>query len=147
MDLSPKEYQRMVKECSPPTKTSSTLPAAFLVGGLICTLGQALTDAYLGMGLSPEEASAWCSVSLIFLSVLLTALGLYQKIAKVAGAGTLVPITGFANAMSSPAIEFKSEGFVLGLAAKLFQIAGPVIVYGTTASILYGLILVIFGLA
>ena len=89
---------------------------------------------------------AWCSVTLIFLSVLTTGLGWYQRLAKYAGAGTLVPITGFANAMSSPAIEFKSEGMVLGLAAKLFVIAGPVIVYGTVASVLYGLVLVIFGM-
>ena len=109
-------------------------------------VGQALTQCYLSFGLGREEAGAWCSVTLIFLSVLTTGLGWYQRLAKYAGAGTLVPITGFANAMSSPAIEFKSEGMVLGLAAKLFVIAGPVIVYGTVASVLYGLVLVIFGM-
>lgn len=145
MAMTPKDYDKMLKESSPPSKSGKTLPAAFVVGGLICLLGQALTEWYDDMGLSMETAAAWCSVTLIFLSVLFTGLGLYQKLARFAGAGSLVPITGFANAMSSPAIEFKSEGFVLGLAAKLFLIAGPVIVYGTVASILYGLILVIFG--
>lgn len=147
MAMTPKKYDKMTKESSPPSKSGQTLPIAFVVGGLICTLGQALTDWYKSFGLPQEEASAWCSVTLVFLSILFTGLGLYQKLARKAGAGTLVPITGFANAMSSPAIEFKSEGFVLGLAAKLFVIAGPVIVYGTVASILYGLILLIFNLA
>ena len=128
------------------TRSGRSLPMAFVVGGLICVVGQALTQCYLSLGLGREEAGAWCSVTLIFLSVLTTGLGWYQRLAKYAGAGTLVPITGFANAMSSPAIEFKSEGMVLGLAAKLFVIAGPVIVYGTVASVLYGLVLVIFGM-
>lgn len=146
MAMTPKEYDKMAKESSPPSKSAKTLPLAFLVGGLICVLGQALTDWYVSLGIAKDAASAWCSVSLVFLSILTTGLGWYQKLARVAGAGTLVPITGFANAMSSPAIEFKSEGMVLGLAAKLFIIAGPVIVYGTVASILYGMVLIIFGL-
>ena len=137
MAMTPREYDKMLKESSPPTRSGRSLPMAFVVGGLICVVGQALTQCYLSLGLGREEAGAWCSVTLIFLSVLTT---------KYAGAGTLVPITGFANAMSSPAIEFKSEGMVLGLAAKLFVIAGPVIVYGTVASVLYGLVLVIFGM-
>lgn len=144
MAMNPKEYDKMTKETSPPSKSRSTLPMAFLVGGLICVLGQALTNWYLTFGIGKTEAATWCSVTLIFLSILFTGFGLYHKLAKKASAGTLVPITGFANAMASPAIEFKSEGFVLGLAAKLFVIVGPVIVYGTIASILYGLILVIF---
>ena len=127
MAMTPKEYDKMLKESSPPTRSGRSLPMAFVVGGLICVVGQALTQC-------------------CFLSVLTTGLGWYQRLAKYAGAGTLVPITGFANAMSSPAIEFKSEGMVLGLAAKLFVIAGPVIVYGTVASVLYGLVLVIFGM-
>ena len=146
MAMTPKEYDKMLKESSPPTRSGRSLPMAFVVGGLICVVGQALTQCCLSLGLGREEAGAWCSVTLIFLSVLTTGLGWYQRLAKYAGAGTLVPITGFANAMSSPAIEFKSEGMVLGLAAKLCVIAGPVIVYGTVASVLYGLVLVIFGM-
>ena len=144
MPMTPREYDKMQKESSPPTRSGRTLPMAFAVGGLICVLGQALTGGFLAMGLAEEEASTGCSGSLIFLSVVTTVLGWYQRLAKSAVAGTLVLITGFANAMSSPASEFKSEGMVLGLAAKLFVIAGPVIVYGTVASILYGLVLVIF---
>ena len=146
MAMTPQEYDKMLKESSPPTRSGRTLPVAFAVGGFICVVGQALTDCYLSLGLGQEAAGSWCSVTLIFLSVVTTGLGWYQRLAKYAGAGTLVPITGFANAMSSPAIEFKSEGLVLGLAAKLFVLAGPVIVYGTVASILYGLVLVIFGI-
>ena len=146
MAMTPQEYDKMLKESSPPTRSGRTLPVAFAVGGFICVVGQALTDCYLSLGLGQEAAGTWCSVTLIFLSVVTTGLGWYQRLAKHAGAGTLVPITGFANAMSSPAIEFKSEGLVLGLAAKLFVIAGPVIVYGTVASILYGLVLVIFSI-
>ena len=119
MAMTPKEYDKMLKESSPPTRSGRSLPMAFVVGGLICVVGQALTQCYLSLGLGREEAGAWCSVTLIFLSVLTTGLGWYQRLAKYAGAGTLVPITGFANAMSSPAIEFKSEGMVLGLAASL----------------------------
>ena len=147
MGKTPKEYNKMLRESSPPSQSAKTLPMAFVVGGLICVVGQALTDWYGSLGLTKDEAGAWCSVTLVLLSVVTTGLGWYQKLARKAGAGTLVPITVFANAMSSPAIEFKSEGFVLGLAAKLFVIAGPVVVYGTVASILYGLVLVIFGLA
>lgn len=146
MDMTPKEYQAYVKRMQKKSPLGKDMALAFVIGGLICVVGQALTQCYLSLGLGREEAGAWCSVTLIFLSVLTTGLGWYQRLAKYAGAGTLVPITGFANAMSSPAIEFKSEGMVLGLAAKLFVIAGPVIVYGTVASVLYGLVLVIFGM-
>ncbi len=114
------------------------------MGGLICTLGEALGSLYGFLKFSEDDAKTLTSVSLVFLGVLLTVLGLYERIAKVAGAGTLVPITGFANAVSSPAIEFKSEGFILGVGAKMFTIAGPVIVYGVTASVIYGLIYYIF---
>lgn len=146
VDMTPKEYQAYVKRMQKKSPLGKDMALAFVIGGLICVVGQALTQCYLSLGLGREEAGAWCSVTLIFLSVLTTGLGWYQRLAKYAGAGTLVPITGFANAMSSPAIEFKSEGMVLGLAAKLFVIAGPVIVYGTVASVLYGLVLVIFGM-
>ena len=113
---------------------------AFLVGGLICSLGQALTNLYLLLNLSLTDARTLTSVSLVFLGGLLTSIGIYDNIAKHAGAGTLVPITGFANSIVAPAIEFKSEGFVLGLGAKMFVIAGPVLVYGITASVVFGVL-------
>ena len=145
MAMTPKEYDKMLKESSPPTRSGRSLPMAFVVGGLICVVGQALTQCYLSLGLGREEAGAWCSVTLIFLSVLTTGLGWYQRLAKYAGAGTLVPITGFANAVVSPAIDFKAEGFVTGMAAKMFLVAGPVIVFGTLASAVYGVILWLIG--
>ena len=129
--VSKEEYQRRVELASPPSPVGKDCLLAFLFGGAICTLGQALCNLYQSLGL-------------IFLSALLTALGLYDKIAQHAGAGTLVPITGFANSMVSPALEFKSEGFVNGLGAKLFSIAGPVLVYGITASVVYGLVLFVW---
>lgn len=118
---------------------------AFLVGGLICVLGQGLLNLYLLWGMDKTGAATLVSITLIFLSALFTGLDLYDKLAKHAGAGTLVPITGFANAIVSPALEFQSEGFVLGMSAKLFTIAGPVLVFGITASVIYGIILAIFG--
>lgn len=141
MPMTPREYDKMQKESSPPTRSGRTLPMAFAVGGLICVLGQALTDGFLAMGLPEEEARTWCSVTLIFLSVVTTGLGWYQRLAKYAGAGTLVPITGFANAVASPAIDFRAEGIVTGTAVKMFTVAGPVIVFGTAASVVYGLVL------
>lgn len=118
---------------------------AFLVGGLICVLGQRLLNLYVLWGMDKTGAATLVSITLIFLSALFTGLDLYDKLAKHAGAGTLVPITGFANAIVSPALEFQSEGFVLGMSAKLFTIAGPVLVFGITASVIYGIILAIFG--
>ena len=120
---------------------------AFVVGGLICCFGQGITDACLHWGLDKLAASAATSITLVFFGALLTGLGIYDDIAKFSGAGTLVPITGFANSVVSPALEFKSEGYITGTAAKMFVIAGPVIVFGITASIIYGIILVLFGLA
>ena len=113
---------------------------AFWIGGLICTLGQAFVELYTTMGLEKQGASTACSMTLVVLSALLTGLSLYDNIAKAAGAGTLVPITGFANSIAAPAVEFKTEGFILGVGAKMFTIAGPVIVYGVSASVVYGLI-------
>ncbi len=139
--ITPKEYDRMVKKASPNSKCFKNCAKAFLIGGAICALGQGLTNLFLFLGLGEENSKTLTSVSLIFLGILLTAIGVYDKIARHAGAGTLVPITGFANAVSSPAIEFKAEGFISGLGAKMFIIAGPVIVYGVTASVLYGAIL------
>ena len=125
--VSKEEYQRRVEQASPPSPVGKDCLLAFLFGGAICTLGQALCNLYQSLGLELPQARTGVSISLIFLSALLTALGLYDKIAQHAGAGTLVPITGFANSMVSPALEFKSEGFVNGLGAKLFSIAGPVL--------------------
>ena len=141
------EYEQYVKSVTPTHNLWAQMGKAFLTGGIICCIGQGILN-YTGnvLGMDPQTAGSWCSLILVFASVVLTALHIYPKIVKWGGAGALVPITGFANAMSSPAIEFKSEGMVLGLAAKLFVIAGPVIVYGTVASVLYGLVLVIFGM-
>ena len=144
MDMTNKEYGQYVNAKSKPSPLGRDMLWAFVVGGLICTVGQALLNLYQNAGMGRDDAGSAVSMTLIFAAALLTGLGLFDKLAKRAGAGTLVPITGFANAMSSPAIEFRSEGMVLGLAAKLFILAGPVIVYGTAASILYGLVLVIF---
>ena len=141
MPMTPREYDKMQKESSPPTRSGRTLPMAFAVGGLICVIGQALTNGFLALGLPEEEARTWCSVTLIFLSVVTTGLGWYQRLAKYAGAGTLVPITGFANSIAAPAMEFKTEGFVLGTCVKMFSIAGPVLTFGISASVFYGVIL------
>lgn len=138
--LSKKEYQRIVTAKSKNSKVFVNCIKAFLIGGAICTLGQVLTTVYKTAGMAEDDAKTLTSVSLIFLGVLVTAFGWYDNLAKHAGAGSLVPITGFANAVSSPAIEFKTEGFVLGVGAKMFVIAGPVIVYGVTSSVVFGVI-------
>lgn len=145
MNMSKKEYNRYVARLAQKSPLGKDLLRSFLVGGLICVIGQLILNGFTALGLSEQDAAAATSVSLVFLSAVLTGLSVYDDIARFAGAGTLVPITGFANAVVSPAIEFKAEGFVTGMAAKMFIIAGPVIVYGTVASVLYGLILVIFG--
>ena len=145
MNMSKKEYNRYVARLAQKSPLGKDLLRSFLVGGLICVIGQLILNGFTALDLSEQDAAAATSVSLVFLSAVLTGLSVYDDIAKFAGAGTLVPITGFANAVVSPAIEFKAEGVVTGMAAKMFIIAGPVIVYGTVASVLYGLILVIFG--
>ena len=145
MNMSPKEYNRYVARLAKKSPLGKDLLNSFLIGGLICVIGQLILNGYTALELSEQDAAAATSVSLVFLSAVLTGLSDYDDLAKIAGAGTLVPITGFANAVVSPAIEFKAEGFVTGMAAKMFIIAGPVIVYGTVASVLYGIILVIFG--
>ncbi len=145
MNMSPKEYNRYVARLAKKSPLGKDLLNSFLIGGLICVIGQLILNGYTALELSEQDAAAATSVSLVFLSAVLTGLSVYDDLAKIAGAGTLVPITGFANAVVSPAIEFKAEGFVTGMAAKMFIIAGPVIVYGTVASVLYGVILVIFG--
>lgn len=144
--ISPKEYNKIVTKNSPKSKLFVNSIKAFLIGGAICTIGQGFTDLYAMLGAAEKDSKTLCSVTLIFIGILLTAIGVYDKIAKHGGAGTLVPITGFANAVSSPAIEFKSEGYIAGLGAKLFIIAGPVIVYGVSASIIYGFVLWILSL-
>ncbi len=139
-------YNQMVKKASPPSKSARNIPMAFLVGGAICTLGHALIKFYMSMGVPEETAFPAASITLVFLSALFTGLNIYDKLAKWGGAGTLVPITGFANAITAPALEFKSEGYIMGLGAKMFLIAGPVIVYGIAAGVVYGVILYLFQL-
>ncbi len=146
MKLTPKEYSAMADKASPGSKSVQNILMAFLFGGLICTIGQILVNLYMQAGLSLKDARAVVSVTLVGLGALLTALRIYDNIAKHAGAGTLVPITGFANSIVAPAIEFKSEGHIMGIGAKMFVIAGPVLVFGITASIIYGFILWIFQL-
>lgn len=140
MNVSKKEYSKMTEKASPNSHLFTDCLKAFLFGGLICTIGQGFTDIYMLCGMQKTEAATLTSVTLVFLGALLTSIGVYDKLAKHGGAGTLIPITGFANSIVSPAIEFKSEGYILGLGAKMFIIAGPVLVYGITASVVYGII-------
>ena len=130
----------MVKKASPNSPVFADCIRAFVSGGIICTLGQILLDLYIRFGISEKDAALWGSITLIGLSALLTALGIYEKLGKYCGAGTIVPITGFANSVVSPALEFKKEGMVFGMAAKMFVVAGPVIVYGTLTSMLVGFV-------
>lgn len=140
-DMTNQQYAEYVKRKSPTSPLWGDLLRAFLIGGAICALGQVITELWVMAGLPRADAGTACSMTLVFLGALCTGLGVYDDAAKFGGAGTLVPITGFANAVVSPALEFKSEGFITGTAAKMFIIAGPVIVFGTCASIIYGLIL------
>ena len=134
------KYAELVKKASPTSPVFGDCVKAFVSGGIICTIGQLLLDLYIGLDLSEKDAAAWVSITLVGVSALLTALGIYEKLGKFCGAGTIVPITGFANSVVSPAIEFKKEGMVFGMAAKMFVVAGPVIVYGTLTSMLVGLV-------
>ena len=138
--MTDKQYDALVREMSPKSPMGKDCINAFWIGGLICVLGQIFINRYTSLGLEKQDASTAGSMTLVVLSALLTGLSLYDNIAKFAGAGTLVPITGFANSISAPAVEFKTEGFILGVGAKMFTIAGPVIVYGISASVVYGLI-------
>ena len=140
------EYKEYVEKHSPRSPVGRNLLHAFIVGGLICTLGQLLMALYTELGADKDAAATACSITLVFMGALLTGLGVYDDLAKFAGAGTLVPITGFANSVVAPALEFKSEGFITGTAAKMFVIAGPVIVYGVSASVIYGFIYWLTGL-
>ena len=145
MNMTNEDFGKLVQSHSDPSPLGKDSLMAFAVGGGICCVGQALQLLYEGFGLSREDAGTWVTVSLIFLSALFTGLKLYDKLARRAGAGTLVPVTGFANSVVSPAMEFKSEGFITGMAAKMFVIAGPVIVFGIGASVIYGVILCLMG--
>ena len=143
-NIEKKEYQQLTDRKTPSSKVLPNCVKAFIIGGIICVIGQCVLEFYKSMDLSEETAASATSITMIFLGVLLTGLNLYQKIAKHAGAGSLVPITGFANAVSAPAIEAKTEGYVLGVGAKIFTIAGPVILYGTVASFIAGIIFLAF---
>ena len=143
MDMTPQEYSAYLKRIAPPSPIVKDTSLAFLTGGAICALGQLIQNGFLALGLEKSDAGTAVSISLIFLSALLTGLNRYNSIARGAGAGTLVPITGFANSVVSPAIDCKSEGFITGMAAKMFIVAGPVIVFGTLASVVYGVILML----
>lgn len=140
-NMSKAAYGAYVKQKSPNSKLGKNMLRAFAVGGAICCVGQALQQIYTSAGMEEELAATLVSVTLVFLGALLTGLGIYDDLAKIGGAGTLVPITGFANSVVAPALEFKTEGFVTGTGAKMFIISGPVITYGISASVIYGLIL------
>ena len=144
MDMTNQEYSRYVEQKAKPSPIWKNLTWAFCTGGLICTGGQALLNLYRGCGLSEGDAGTAVSVTIIFLAALFTDLGWFDRLAKHAGAGTLVPITGFANAVVAPALEFRSEGLVMGVGARMFAIAGPVLAYGISAAVLYGLVLCLF---
>lgn len=146
MKITPTQYDELTKKASPKTKSYKTIPSAFVIGGLICVIGQLLLRYYENGGLSAETASTLVSITLVLIAAVLTGLNIYDNIAKLGGAGTLVPITGFSNAVCAPALEFKSEGLILGLGAKMFIIAGPVIVYGVLTSVAYGVILYVMQL-
>ena len=143
MDMTHKEYQAYVKAKAPSSPIVRDCLRAFLVGGLICTLGQAIQNGWLAAGLTKDDAGAATACSLVLLSAVLTGLNVYSSIGRFGGAGSLIPITGFANAVVSPAIDFKAEGLITGMAAKMFTVAGPVIVFGSLASVVYGVVLML----
>ena len=144
MKMTNEEYKRYAEKRAPRSQTRGDLVRAFLYGGAICCLGQFFLELYGSFGLDAETAGTACSITMIFFGAALTAAGVYDDLARRAGAGTLVPITGFANSVAAPALEFKTEGFITGTAAKMFVIAGPVIVYGSSAGVVYGLLLLLF---
>ena len=145
MEMTNEEYREYAKRRAPRSNTRLNALKAFLMGGLICCVGQFLLNLYAAAGLDREAAGTACSVTLVLLAALLTGLGVYDELAKLGGAGTLVPITGFANAVAAPALEFKTEGLITGTAARMFVIAGPVLVFGVGSSVLYGLLLILLG--
>lgn len=139
-NMAKQKYQKLVEQTTPNSKLLTNCIKAFIIGGLICCLGQFISNMCISSGLSKDAAGMYTSVILVFLGVLFTGFGLYEKLGKFAGAGSVVPITGFANSVAAPAIEFKKEGFILGVGAKMFIVAGPVIVYGTLSSIIVGIV-------
>ena len=143
--MSQKEYDKLVKEKSPKSPIFKDMCLAFIIGGLICSIGQYISVYIKSFGLNKEDTASLVSSVMIFLGAFLTGVGVYDRIAKYGKAGTLVPITGFANSIVSPAMEYKTEGYVLGVGTKMFIIAGPVLVYGITASVIYGIIFFAFG--
>jgi stage V sporulation protein AC len=140
LNTTKKQYKTMVEKASPNSHIVTNCLKAFLVGGMICALGQFIGNTLINSGLSKDSASMYTSIILMFLAALATGIGWYDTLGKFAGAGSVVPITGFSNSVTAPAVEFKKEGFILGVGAKMFVIAGPVIVYGTFASVVIGLI-------
>jgi len=146
MNMTNEEYNQYIKKRQPKSPLGRDMLFAFLIGGAICCVGQGITDMFDYFGLARAEASSAACITMVFLGALLTGLGFYDNLAKYGGGGTLVPITGFANSVVSPALEFKSEGIITGMAAKIFTIAGPVIVFGISASVIYGIVLLLFGL-
>lgn len=140
MNVTPQQYAAMQKRSEPKSNSKVNIPMAFLTGGLICMIGQLLLEGFLQFGADRQTASGWVSVILVACSAVLTGLGIYERIARHAGAGTLVPITGFANAVTAAAIEARTEGLILGVGTKIFTIAGPVILYGCTAAAVYGVV-------
>ncbi len=147
MHIDKKSYTEFAKQHAPSSPCAKNCLCAFIFGGIICTLGELLFDIYTSyLALSEKDAGAWVSITLVFAAAVLTGLGVFDNIAKIAGAGTLVPITGFANAVVSPAIDTKAEGYVLGVGAKIFTVAGPVLLYGTLAGVLYGIVYLICGI-
>ena len=145
MSMTNEDYRQYAARHAPRSPVRKNLLNAFWIGGLICCLGQFFFELYTRAGLNAQAAGMAESISMIFVGAALTGLGIYDDIARIAGAGTLVPITGFANSVAAPALEFKTEGLITGTAAKMFVIAGPVIVYGISASVVYGLLLVLLG--
>ena len=145
MDMTQEEYREYAKRRAPRSHVKRNALHAFLMGGAICCLGQFFLNLYGSLGLDPEAAGTAESITLVLLAALLTGIGKYDDLAKLGGAGTLVPITGFANAVAAPALEYKTEGLVTGTAAKMFVIAGPVLVFGVGSSVVYGLLLVLLG--
>ena len=145
MDISREQYDKMVKKASPPSPVVKNCVKAFITGGAICCLGELLLKLYTMAGMGDDERRTMVSVTLIVLTAALTAAGVFDKLAKHAGAGTIVPITGFANSVVSPALEFRSEGFIMGTGASIFRIAGPVILYSAAAAVLYGIFYFVIG--
>jgi len=145
MKISKTQYDQMVKKATPNSSLLADMAKAFVVGGIICVIGQVICDLYIMADISKDDASALTSATLILIGAVLTAFGVYDKIANIGKAGTLVPITGFANSIVSPAMEYRTEGLVPGVGTKMFTIAGPVIVYGISASVIYAFLLKLFG--